>query len=628
MCGILGVWNYRSGRPVDMPLFRQMRERITYRGPDDASDWSDGEIALGHRRLSILDLSANGRQPMVSRSGRYVIAYNGEIYNYRELRQRFLSAVPLNSETDTEVFLELFEQLGPAAIEHCNGMFAIAVWDREQNEMFVFRDRAGIKPLYYCDTAEGFKFASEIKALLGFADVPQDVSPTSILTYLHFGYVPGQDSIYRNIKKLHPGHYLHLSAKGCEEIAYWQLNYHTETDRGLKHYAEEFESLFASAVDLRLRSDVPLGIFLSGGLDSSAVVAQLSKANTQRLKTFSVSYDFGPEYDESPYARVVAKKFDTDHHEVRVTPAQFRDWIPQYIWHMDEPVTEAAAISLHYLSDYTRKHVTVVLSGEGADELLGGYDIYRYMSYLQQYRRLPAWLRHQMLEPLLRRSGISKLEKYIGLAQRDIDNAYFGVSLNDGERLAGLIHPDFLAAAGAFDLAAQMQPYRNTTASGNLNKMLAFDTRTWLVDNLLIKADKMTMASSLELRVPFLDYRMLEFAARLPEHYKVRRGTKKFLLKHCYASHLPAEIIKRKKVGFPTPLKHMFEHELRDYVGDLLTSQTFRERGIYQQKVVQQWLDDHQSGRRDNHRELWLLIVLEQWMRMFSDDSGVAPLAA
>ncbi len=614
MCGVIGIWNFRSKRPVKQELLEHARDLMRHRGPDAAGSWVDRDLGFGHRRLSILDLSENGRQPMLSASGKQVITYNGEIYNYKELGQEHLRDVQLCSTSDTEVLVNLFEKYGPQALTYCNGMFAGGAWDRDAETLILFRDRAGIKPLYYTFTEHGIAFASELKSLLTLPGCDRRLNEAAVTTYMRYGYVPGESTLFAHIKKLLPGTYMTLTRAAVKVDRYWTLSFKEEQDRGLAAYHEEFSALFTDAIRLRLRSDVPLGIFLSGGLDSSSVVAQLSRFDTRQLKTFSVAYDYGKDYDETAYARIVSERFRTEHHEVRMTAQAFRDWIPSYVWHMDEPVTEAAAISLHYLSELTKREVTVVLSGEGADELLAGYDIYKYMLHLGRYRALPRALRAGVLEPMLRALGHAKINKYLELAQAPIDQSYAGVSLYQPSRIEEVLAEPLRSFAPADDFASACDSEIHP-----LNYMLSRDTGSWLVDNLLTKADKMTMASALELRVPFLDYRMLEFCARLPTKYKVRSGEKKFLLKHCMKGLLPKTILQRKKVGFPTPLEAMFRGELFDYVREMVTSRTFIERGLFDGSVAARWLDDHRDRRGDYHRELWQLVVLEQWFRTFVD---------
>ncbi|HLP43262.1 MAG TPA: asparagine synthase (glutamine-hydrolyzing), partial [Fibrobacteria bacterium] len=387
MCGIAGILNFRSGRPVDPALLESMRDTMVHRGPDDGGTFTDGEVGLGHRRLSILDLSPAGHQPMTSPDGRYVIAFNGEIYNYLELKaQHFGGEAAFASSSDTAVLLALYRKLGPACVEHLNGMFAFAVWDKRERCLFLARDRLGKKPLYYAHTPDGLAFASEMKALIALPGVDKTLFEENILAYMAFGYVAGEKTLLKGIRKLPAGHRMTVKDGKIEASAYWTLRYRPGPDRGEKTTVEEFGALLEDAIKLRLRSDVPLGIFLSGGLDSSAVVALLARNGAKALKTFSVAFDFGGRFDETGYARKVADTYQTDHHQTYLSPADFRDYIPGYIWHMDEPVCQASAIPLWHIAKVAKEHVTVVLSGEGADEVLAGYPIYRTMLMLERLR--------------------------------------------------------------------------------------------------------------------------------------------------------------------------------------------------------------------------------------------------
>jgi len=617
MCGICGVFNYRTGAPVSPDRLVAMRDTMVHRGPDDAGCWHDGSVGLAHRRLSILDLSRQGRQPMVSFDKTHVISFNGEVYNYRELKEQYCQNYPFTSQTDTEVILAMYRQYGAACVEYFNGMFAFAVYNTETKELFCARDRIGIKPFYYALTEDGILFASEIKALVHHATVPRTIRRNKIVDYMHFGYVPGDETMFSSVKRLPPAHVMTIRDGTVSVRRYWELEYTQEKDRGERVHMEEFRHLFDSAIDLRLRADVPVGVFLSGGLDSSSVVAQLGIRENKGLKTFSVAYDFGREFNETPYARLVAQRYGTDHHECMVTPRMFCDFVPEYVHYMDEPVTEAAAISLYYLAKLTKEKVTVVLSGEGADELLGGYDIYRYMQGLARYRSIPASVRNGVIEPLLRCAGSAKINKYLDLARQPIRGSYRGVSLYEKGGVAAMLTPAFTQSVSSYDFDGETARFFPRSPAHPLNTMLSFDMKTWLVDNLLIKADKMSMAPALELRVPFLDHRMVEYCARLPVKYKAGWFTKKYLLKKCMADLVPPEIIKRKKVGFPTPLKIMFKGELYSYVADTLTGTTCRERGVFSPQTIATMLADHRSGARDFHRELWQMVVFEEWCTRF-----------
>ena len=459
---------------------------------------------------------------MSTPDGRYTISYNGEIYNYLELRNELESQGDVfHTGTDTEVVLTLYSLEGVDCLNRLNEMFAIAIWDSLERKLFLARDRVGIKPLYYAETAEGIVFGSEVKALLASTSICPRVSLPLIDTYFKFGYVPGEKTLFKGIKKLLPGHWLMAGPEGIRCERYWDLEYRPDFQRSPEDTAEVLRELLLDAVRIHMRSDVPVGVFLSGGLDSSTTVALLAEAGVENVKTFSVAYKGGAEYDESPYANLVADRFKTDHHTLYVEPAQFQDFVPSYVWFMDEPVTEAAAISLYFIAKLLRDHVTVALSGEGADELYAGYDIYKYMGWIEQYRKLPQGMRALFLEPMLSAVGSEKLRKYLRLAQKPLEKRYLGVSLNGGE-YHSLYSKDFSEVLGADTQDAPLGcHYAKTAGRDPLTRMLYSDFNTWLVDDLLIKADKMTMANSVELRVPFLDYRVVEQAATIPSSMKI-----------------------------------------------------------------------------------------------------------
>ena len=620
MCGIAGFFNYKTRKPADEALLLSMRDTMLHRGPDDGGAFTDGPLGLAQRRLSILDLSPAGHQPMHSHDGRYVTVFNGEIYNYVELKQaHFPAASGFTSHSDTEVLLALYAKLGADCLPHFNGMFAFAIWDKRDKSLFLARDRLGKKPLYYTETADGIAFASELSALLKLPGVSRGVSEDHLQAYMTFGFIPGEATLLKSIRKLRPGHFLRVGENGKLETGpYWTLRYEPGKDRGLSAYLPEFDHLLSDAIKLRLRSDVPLGIFLSGGLDSSAVVDVLS-GNGARLKTFSVAFDLGKEYDETEYARIVAKHYGTEHHEFILSQQEFLESIPHYIRHMEEPITQASAIPLYHIAKLAKKHVTVVLSGEGADELLGGYDIYNYMRVIDAYRKIPRFLRKGLSNLVFRPLGIRKLDKYDALADLPLERGYFGVDFRGREWMDKVFSPSFRARLDPAWLDAFSAQFHDPAIQGVLNKMLSFDTKTWLVDNLLTKADKMSMAPSLELRCPFLDYRLVEFCANLPTRYKIHGFNKKFILKRAMAGRLPQAILDRKKVGFPTPLKIMFQGAMAGYASDLLESSSFRNRGLFDVKLVSTMLSDHRQGKADFHRELWQLVVLEEWYRTFAD---------
>ena len=622
MCGITGIYNFHSQRPVSRGLLERMIRILAHRGPDDEGIFLDAACGLGHRRLSILDLTERGHQPMTTPDGRYTISYNGEIYNYLELRKDLESrGCIFHTNTDTEVVLTLYSLQGPSCLGRLNGMFAIAIWDSVERKLFLARDRIGIKPLYYSETADGIVFGSEVKALLACPEMCSQVNLPLVDTYFNFGYVPGKKTLFQGINKLLPSHWLIADSQGIRCERYWDIQYAPNLQRSADDTAEELRELLLDAVRIHMRSDVPVGVFLSGGLDSSTTVALLAEAGFNDVKTFSVAYKEGAEFDETSYAQVVAKRFHTDHHILYVDPADFKDFVPQFVWYMDEPVTEAAAISLYFIAKLLRTHVTVALSGEGADELYAGYDIYKYMSWIEQYRKLPQAMRALGVEPILSAVGGDKMQKYLRLARLPLEQRYCGVSLN-GQDYSSLYTEELAATLKEATEDPPLASYYARTAGRDpLTRMLYSDLNSWLVDDLLIKADKMTMANSVELRVPFLDYRVVEQAATIPSSMKLRGGNSKWILKQAMRQRLPDEILNRKKTGFPTPLAAMFRQDLSGYLRDLLLSSRCLHRGYFRREAIEKLIGEHTNKRKDHHKLLWQLIVLEEWHRKFIDSS-------
>lgn len=622
MCGIAGIINVNT--PPGSAEIGAMIADIAYRGPDGAGQvcFDTEGVALGHRRLSILDLSEAGKQPMVSRSSRFWVVYNGEIYNYLEIRKELETlGHTFHSSSDTEVLLQAYEQWGSGCLQRFMGMYAFAIWDREKRELFAARDRLGIKPFYYQETAHGILFASEIKSILTARAGPRNVDLSLIDAYMDFGYVPGEETLHRGIKRLLPGHALIWRNNRLTVFSYWDCRFSEQHDEGIIACTDKIKRLLQDSIALHLRSDVPLGVFLSGGLDSSAVVSLLAPGASCGLKTFSVAYNFGPDYDETRYAQEVAAAFQTDHHEIRVNPRQFLDFVPHYIWHMDEPVTEAAAISLYYVSKMAREHVVVCLSGEGSDELFAGYDFYTYNLAIEKAQGLFGAKPFQLLARLTGKvARCAKIRKYLELASSSLENRYQGISSYEQSKKSSLYSEGYAgcAAEGNTQLNTFIEGLFNRSRHWDpLSRMLYFDMKTWLVDDLLIKADRMSMATSIELRVPFLDHRLVEAAAAIPSYYKIHGTKTKFILKKALEGLLPKNILRRRKMGFPTPLKIMFRSELFDYACETLLSQQAIGRGYFDRNRVERLLLDHRSGKAANHREIWQLLVLEEWHRRF-----------
>ncbi|MDA3832905.1 MAG: asparagine synthase (glutamine-hydrolyzing) [Spirochaetales bacterium] len=622
MCGIAGYIGDQA--TVERSLIEKMIAVIGYRGPDGDGVmlFEKPGVGLGHRRLSIIDPRASGNQPLASWCQRYWVVFNGEIYNYLEIRQQLQQqGHQFRTDTDTEVLIEAYRAWGEECLNHFIGMFAFALWDTEEKTLFAARDRLGIKPFYYTNPEKCFAFASEVKSLLALGSISGGVETSLIGAYMDFGYVPGENTLHLGVKRLLPGHKLRWHDGQVAVSKYWDFCFSPMAD-GFDARLDEIRELLVDSVSLRLRSDVPLGVFLSGGLDSSAVVALLSPGSSSGLKTFSVAYDFGKQYNEMPYAREISRKFNTDHHEIIVTPKDFLDFIPDYIWHMDEPVTEAAAISLYYLSRLAKEHVTVCLSGEGADELFAGYDFYQYNLVIEKGRKLLGASGVAAMSALGRKLKFSRrIRKYLDMATQPLDERYHGISSYDRETTRRLYSKEFSSVVGCGD--ARLGTFLESLFSKSknwdpLSRMLYFDTKTWLVDDLLIKADRMSMATSIELRVPFLDHRVVEAAARTPSKFKVKGREPKYILKEMMKNNLPSSIIKRKKMGFPTPLEIMFRGELYKYAHETLLSHQAINRGYFNRSAVETLLSDHRAGKAKNHREIWQLVVLEEWHRQFN----------
>lgn len=622
MCGIFGWFSKGALRNSSEKCLREGCLLMAHRGPDDHGEYSDPEnkVFLGHRRLSILDVSALGHQPMQSADGSLVVVYNGEIYNYLEIRSELTGkGHTFFSESDTEVLIQSYREWGIECVSRFNGMFAFALWDRQRRKLFLVRDRLGIKPLYYLEDASGTTFASEVKAFRAIPEIGFSPDEGRIPSFLRDGYISGEETFFRGIRKLPPGTYMEISENGTVRKRYWELSFGSDRIIDDEEWAERLDSLLADAVHLRLRSDVPVGVFLSGGLDSTTIVDYLHGKSDIPIKTFSVAYDLGKNFDETPFARIAARKYGTDHHEYFVSPEEFRDFIPKYVWFMDEPVSEAAGVSLYYISRLAREHVTVILSGEGSDELFGGYDMYRYMLWIEAYRRLPLAIRKGIGKFAAQAAPTgSRGRKYLDLASLPLESRYRGVSLLPDSSIEGVC-PDFISS-GRFDPADQewRRVYRRSEGWTDLSRMLHADMNSWLINDILLKADKMTMANSLELRVPFLDYRVVEAAAAMPDRLKIWGKGKKRILKRLMRGRVPGEILRRKKMGFPTPIAVMFRSQLNGYVKELLLDHRTLARGYFSRAGIEKAISEHENGT-DHSQLLWRLIVLEEWFRVFSD---------
>jgi asparagine synthase (glutamine-hydrolysing) len=630
MCGIAGYFGLSLADDERLPLLHRMCGAITHRGPDDDGYHADDMVGLGMRRLSIIDLE-RGHQPISSVDSKRHIIFNGEIYNYQELREQlqkkghvFLTA------SDTEVILRQYEQDGPACVHHFNGMFAFAIWDQNNRSLFLARDRMGVKPLYYFWDGSHFLFASEVKALLASGYIRRELNLQAMWDYLTFRYVPQPETIWRNVYKLLPGHTLAISMdqRGPHICRYWEIPYTDhEPKRDESELNQEFGTLFLDSVRLRLIADVPVGILLSGGLDSSSVAAAVAEQHNARLSSFSVAFQDSPAIDELPFARQVAERIGTDHNEIVIGQREFCDFLPYFVHYTDEPMADLASIPLYYVSRLAREKVKVVLSGEGSDEILGGYDFdlwVREMDRRRSFQRLPRWLRHDAILAIMARL----------LGGRFVENFAIDNTPTDLRLLPNPLNmTNYLTSEAKQTLFVEHMPYEDSMnrvrsevmsvqCSDPLHQRLYIFCQSWLVEDLLMKADRMSMANSIELRTPFLDYRLVEWAARSPSKIKVGKNRDgkyetKRVLRQFTRGRLPAEIIQRSKMGFPVPVYDWLSDRLKSWATDLLTSkdtQIFRwlnPAAVYQQL---QLATSPNSPLLDRHR-LWNLLILELWSR-------------
>ncbi|HVQ96200.1 MAG TPA: asparagine synthase (glutamine-hydrolyzing) [Mycobacteriales bacterium] len=611
MCGIVGVRRL-DGAPVDPRLLATMAERLRHRGPDDIGYWVDGPVGFGHTRLSIIDI-AGSSQPMSTPDGRWTVTFNGEILNYREVRERL--AYPFRTKGDTEVLLAAHDGLGLAGVEQLRGQFAYGLWDAVDGALHLFRDRMGILPLYYYADSTVFAFASEIKALLPVIPRPS-VDQDSLPDYLAHRSVPAPFTLVAGVRKLPQGHRLTLAAGGRITVTpYWELpNEPTERRVAPAQAVELVADALTASVAEALIADVPVGAYLSGGLDSSLITALVAKARGGgTVQTYSAGFG-DPRVDELPWARRVSGLLGTEHHDVVVTAADFTELWPRLTWHRDAPLSEPADVAVFRLAEMARRDVKVTLSGEGSDELFGGYPKYRAARLVEWAGVLPAGVRAGALGRLERAlpARLSRLGILLRAAQAG----------TAAERMRGWFAP-FTEAERARLLgraprrANSLAPYQR--ARGDvIRRMLYADSHFWLADNLLERGDRMSMAASLELRPPFLDHRLVELAFSLPSSVKVRGGTTKWVVKEVARRYLPADVVDRRKVGFRVPLDSWFRSGLREMAWDLLTGPSSFVADILDRTAVNALLTGHDRAVRDEQARLWTLLSLEVWHREFS----------
>jgi asparagine synthase (glutamine-hydrolysing) len=634
MCGICGAINFDRENRVTRSALEAMNQQMVHRGPDDAGFYLSKNVGLAMRRLSIIDLET-GHQPVSNEDGTVWLVYNGEIYNHQELRSQLEArGHRYNTRSDTETIVHLYEEYGRECVQRLRGMFAFALWNANERRFFAARDRLGIKPFYYRLDSEGLIFGSEIKALLAYPRVHAELNRAALPEYLAFGYLAGLDTLFGEIKKLLPGYSLELGEDGELRIErYWDLPTSTDTeDRPDAYYISTYRELLEDAVASHLMSDVPLGVFLSGGIDSSAVAALMTKIRREPIETFSVGYDEAP-YSELSYAAVMARHIRSVHHEVRVGEQKFFDALPKLIWHEDEPLAWPSSIALYFVAELAREHVSVVLTGEGSDETLAGYTRYLWTLWNSRLDRVyrhtvPAGLRRALRASLRESEWLGpdwrrKLNHTFLTRHGDawasfyFDNFYSAFSAAEQEKLFSdrLLEelPDLGAAVYQNSLA-----YWNKSSGDLIERLLYTDIKTYLVE-LLMKQDNMSMAASIESRVPFLDHVLVEFTAGIPARFKTRGLSGKMVLRSAVEDLLPKETLRRRKMGFPTPWRDWLAGPRLDRVEELLLGPRSVRRGIFKRQSLQRLFAEHRARHADHGDKIWRLLNLELWHRLFID---------
>lgn len=634
MCGIFGVVNLDGQEPIQPEILESMGNLIIHRGPDDAGAFVDGSAGIGMRRLSIIDVSG-GHQPISNEDRTVWVVCNGEIYNYQALRTELENrGHRFQCESDTEVIVHLYEDYGDLLVTKLRGMFAFALWDSRHRRLLVSRDRMGIKPLYFHQDGRQLSFASEIKALLANPSLNREVDTHALGDYLSWGYVPAPRTLFKGISKLLPAHSLIVDGGRIRTEQYWELRFDRVERLPEEEWAEAIREKLRETIQSHLISDVPLGAFLSGGLDSSSIVSIMSALSDRPVKTFSIGFGEGDEYyNELPYAKIVADACHTEHHEILVRPNVF-ELFPRLIWHLDEPIADSAFVTTYLVSEFARQSVTVILSGVGGDELFGGYRRYLGNEVAKYYDQFPRWARQTIFPKLFQHLPTdrhSPLLNYFRLAKAVVDSNDLSaadrylqyISVFNAAAQESLLSPEVAGSLRNEQTPAVLPSHLRSGTSGDMrNRMMELDLKTQLPDDLLALTDKMSMAASLECRVPFLDHEFVELAARVPPELKIKKLEMKYILKKALRPILPPKILNRKKRGFGAPVGAWLRRDLRGLSQDILSERNINQRGYLQWPAVAQTLNEHLSGQTDHTDRLLALINFELWCRIYLDRTG------
>jgi asparagine synthase (glutamine-hydrolysing) len=614
MCGIYGAISYKN--QINLSDIKLSLDCLSHRGPDDQGVYQKDNVILAHRRLSIIDLST-GHQPIHNEDKTVWLICNGEIYNYRQLTQKLVSqGHRFQTKSDSEVIIHLYEQHGEDCVKYLNGIFAFALWDEKKKRLILGRDQLGVKPLFYYHGEQQFVFASEMKAILNTPSVERKIDQLSLSHFLSLNYIPSPLTMIENMFALQAGHILIYENKQFKMEKYWDVSFEKESDLSEKEFCNQIKDRLEQSVQMQLVSDVPVGAFLSGGLDSSAIVGLIAKNATNKLKTFNVRFK-EESYDESSYARLVANHFKTDHHEIVCEAKHFKEYIPKIVWHADNLTTDISMLPLYLVSKLAHEHVKVVLSGDGADELFAGYPTYTADHLASRYRSLPRFLKNGLIPQLIKSLPVSdekmsfefKAKRFIHGARLPAEEAHYSWRhiFTEKEKEGLLTHY-------YEDTSFDQRYYKDTKSWNNLARHQYADLKGWMVDSILSKVDSMSMAHALEVRVPFLNHEFVEFAGTIPAKFK---KTPKYILKKALGDLLPSEIIKRKKAGFNIPIGKWFRGELKSMLTDIVNAKRMEETGLFQAGFVKQLLDDHFASKKDNGYKLLSLLHFCIWHDTF-----------
>jgi asparagine synthase (glutamine-hydrolysing) len=631
MCGITGILRINSAaNGFDGQLIDRMTDSLAHRGPNDRGVWSDDLISLGSRRLSIIDLSPAGHMPMSNEDGKIQIVYNGELYNFRELKERFQLVErghTFRSRTDTEVLIHLYEELGIEMVKYLNGMYGIAIWDSRNQMLYLIRDHAGIKPLFYQRDDHYFRFGSEIKAILADSRVPRRPSLQALHDFLTFDYVPGPQTAFEGIYELPPGHWMSVDQEGKIDIRrFWDVSWEPDDSLSEKAASRRALELMDQSVRMQLVADVPIGVMLSGGLDSSTIVALMHRHASEPIHTYSVGFE-DKSFNELPYARIVARKFQTIQREVVVTPTTVRELLPVYLSYIDEPYADGSAIPTYCVCQIAKDEVVVVLSGEGGDEIFAGYDTYSAFKASELFKNVPRWIRRSLIAPFVNSLPVSdkklslefKMKRFIGGQDLspELAHLWWRIVLAESKKLEMYTAEALEQFAPAPSDRFFIEEFKRVRACDDLSRIMQIDSSIFLPDDLMIKNDRMSMAHSLEARVPMTDTELIRFMASVPSGVKLPGLRKKNVMRGAMAGILPPEILNKKKVGLEMPYSRWFKNELRDLIDLYLGPKKISERRLLKPESVKALVDEHMAGRRDNGRALWGLLNYMVWLELY-----------